>query len=62
MKGAQKLKKLFVCHSHQRGSSRDMATILEYTNVTGPNQSESSCNRPPQTHNRTPEIVDTIWV
>ena len=48
IKGAQKIwKKIkFVCCSNQCGSSRDMATILEYTNVPGPNQSDLSWDRP----------------
>ena len=33
---------LFVSTSNERHSSRDTGTILEYTNVTGPNQSGSS--------------------
>ena len=28
-----------ICGSNQSGSSRDTATILQYTSVTGPNQS-----------------------
>ena len=42
IKGAKK----FVCSSNQSGSSRDTATILQYTNVTDPNQSGSSWDRP----------------
>ena len=37
------------CASNQNGLSGDTATILQYTNVTGPNQSGSSWDRPPGT-------------
>ena len=43
--------KKFVSASNERHSSRDTGTILEYTDVTGPNQSGSSWDRPPWTHN-----------
>ena len=54
IKGAKKfgkIKNLFVCALNERQSSRDTGTILEYTNVTGPNQSGLSWDRPPWTHN-----------
>ena len=47
IKGAEKM--FVVCASNQTGSSRDTATIIQYTNVTGPNQSDSSWDRPPAT-------------
>ena len=37
--------------SNERNASKDASTILFYTNVTGYNQSGSSRDRPPQTHN-----------
>ena len=45
------MKNLFVCASNERHSSGDTGTILEYTNVTCPNQSGSSWDRPPRTNN-----------
>ena len=44
MKGAEKIKKLekIVSASNERQLSRDTGTILEYTNVPGPNQGGSS--------------------
>ena len=42
---------LFVSASNERQLSRDTSTILFYTNVTGPNQSGLSGDRPSQTHN-----------
>ena len=45
MKGAKKI----ICASNERQSSGDTGTIIEYTDVTGPNQSESSWDIPPVT-------------
>ena len=50
MKGTEKIC-LFVSASNERQSSGDTGTIVEYTNVTHPNQSGLSRDRPPWTHN-----------
>ena len=42
IKGAKKIGKKFRLPSNERHLSGDTGTILEYTNVTGPNQSGSS--------------------
>ena len=47
MTGAEKMKKIPA--SNERQLSGGTGTILEYTNVTGPNQSESSWDIPPVT-------------
>ena len=44
-------KKFVVSASNERHSSGDIGTILEYTNVPGPNQSGLSWDRPLWTHN-----------
>ena len=55
VKGAKKFGKIcfkkYVSASNERHLSGDTGTIVEYTNVTGPNQSGSSWDRPPWTHN-----------
>ena len=42
---ASKAQRMLLSYYILNGSSRDIATILEYTNVTGPNLSGSSWDR-----------------